>query len=62
MSGEMADPLPENIDGTKAVTYSHEVHHRINWGYVAIGAAVIALVLLARSRLDEDRDGNERLG
>jgi len=58
----MADPLPENIDGQKAVSYSHEVHHRVNWGYVAVGVAVVAAVLFLRSRLDEDEGGTDGIG
>jgi hypothetical protein len=27
------EPYPENIDGS--VSYSHEIHHKVNWGYVA---------------------------
>jgi hypothetical protein len=52
----MPDPVPENIDGSKAVTYSHEVHHQINWGYVAVGLAVIAALLFLRERLDGDEE------
>lgn len=57
MSADMADPLPENIDGSKAVSYSHEVHHKINWGYVAVGLAAIAALLFLRERLDGDEEG-----
>lgn len=53
---EMADPLPENIDGAKTVAYSHEVHHRINWGYVAVGVAVIGALLFLRERLDDKEE------
>lgn len=59
MSGEMADPLPENIEGEKAVTYSHQIEHRINWGYVAIGLAAVALaVLLFGGDAGEDDRGD----
>lgn len=57
---EMADPVPENITGEKSIQYSHEIHHQINWGYVAIGAAVIAVVLWLWSNLDSD-SGPEQL-
>ena len=57
---DMADPLPENIDGEKTVQYSHEIHHRVNWGHVALASAVIVLLLAARWYLDvgdDDQDG-----
>jgi len=52
----LPDPPAENVDGSKAVTYSHEVHHQINWGYVVIGLAVIAALLFLRDRVDGDEN------
>jgi len=54
MSAEMPDPAPENIDGAKTVSYSHKIHHKVNWGYVVLGLGLIALVLLAYSWYGED--------
>lgn len=42
----MQDPHPENITGSKTV--SHVVEHRINWGQVALGIALIYVVWAAR--------------
>jgi len=53
----LPEPPAENIDGSKAVSYSHEVHHKVNWGYIAIGLAVIAALLFLRDRVDGDEDG-----
>jgi hypothetical protein len=52
----LPQPPAENVDGSKAVTYSHEVHHQINWGYVVIGLAVIAALLFLRDRVDGDEN------
>lgn len=35
------EPKPENVDGTKVV--KHSVSHRIDWGYVALGAGLLAV-------------------
>lgn len=56
----MNDPLPENIAGEKRVT--HSVEHSINWGHVALGVAVLALVLYlnslgSRRSSEETEDG-----
>jgi len=53
----LPEPPAENVDGSKAVTYSHEVHHQINWGYVVIGLAVIAALLFLRDRVNSDENG-----
>jgi hypothetical protein len=47
-------PYPENIDGS--VSYSHEIHHKINWGYVVIGVGVIAVVLFLREKTTKSED------
>jgi len=52
--GDGMEPLPENIDGAKTVEYSHEIHHRVNWGYLAIGAAVIVVAYLYQQRQRDD--------
>lgn len=39
----MEDPLPKNIEGSKRV--AHTVEHKVDWGYVAIGLAVIVLAV-----------------
>lgn len=39
----MQDPLPENVEGSKRV--AHTVEHHINWSHVALGVAVIVVVL-----------------
>jgi hypothetical protein len=46
--------MPENIDGS--VSYSHEIHHQINWGYVSIGIAVIAALLFLREKSTQTED------
>lgn len=49
----MNDPLPENIDGRKAV--AHSVEHRIDWGYVALSlAALVALYTVFVREPDEE--------
>jgi len=52
MSGDLPDPAPENINGAKTVEYSHEIHHRVNWGYVALGIAALAVLLYLRENVD----------
>ena len=47
-------PYPENIDGS--VSYSHEIHHKINWGYVAVGVGILAVVLFLREKTTESED------
>jgi hypothetical protein len=59
MSDDLPDPAPENIDGSKVVQYSHEVHHRVNWGYVALGLAVIAVLLFVRENVDLSSDDEQ---
>jgi hypothetical protein len=60
MSGDLPDPAPENIDGAKTVQYSHEVHHRVNWGYVALGVAVLAVLLYLRNNVDLGGDDEQQ--
>jgi hypothetical protein len=56
----MPDPAPENIAGERTVShsFSHELRHEINWGYVALAVAALAAVYVLRGRLEESRDGN----
>jgi hypothetical protein len=60
----MEDPLPENISGQKRVI--HTVNHDIQWGYVAIGLAVILLALKfgppIRNAAAGDDEENEMIG
>ena len=56
MSGDLPDPAPENINGAKTVEYSHEIHHRVNWGYVALGIAALAVLLYLRENVDPGDD------
>ena len=60
MSGEMADPVPENISGEKSVAYSHEIHHRVNWGYVALGVAAIFVLAYVWANADLGEDDERR--
>ena len=62
MSGDLPDPAPENIDGAKTVAYSHEVHHQIPWGHVALGAAVIVVVAFVWVNFDFTADGADEVG
>ena len=59
MSADMADPLPENIDGAKSVAYSHEIHHQVNWGYLALGIAAILVVAYIWSNVDLGGDDQQ---
>lgn len=45
--------LAENVDGKKVHTYSHTVHHEINWGYVAVGVGVLAFVWFFHTRMSQ---------
>lgn len=47
-------PMPENIDGN--VSYSHEIHHKINWGYVAGAVAIIGILLFLREKTNESNE------
>lgn len=60
MTGEMADPVPENITGEKSVAYSHEIHHRVNWGYVALGVAAILVLAYVWGNVDLGGDADEQ--
>jgi hypothetical protein len=53
----MQDPIPENIDGQKTVV--HTVEHQIQWGYVAIGAAGILLLLIVYKRMESEDSEEE---
>jgi len=50
--GVMADPAPENIDGSKNVShiFEHQMQHRVNWSHVALAvvALIVAYVLFVR--------------
>ena len=50
------DPLAENIEGvvSESHTYSHEIHHKINWGYVALGVGVVAAFYVLHQYLNDD--------
>lgn len=54
----MEDPLPENIQGSKQVKYTHQMNHHIQWGYVALGVAVIVLALSFGPPLLGDSEGD----
>lgn len=64
MTGGMADPVPENITGEKVEkhTFSHDVHHRVNWGYVSVAVAALALAYVLSQRLDVDDDSEDTDG
>lgn len=55
-------PLPENIDGVVKETHNfeHEVGHQINWGYVAVGAGLLAVayILYSPSEVADDSRGD----
>lgn len=53
----MDDPIPENIEGSKEVVHSYE--HRIDWGYVALGAGLIAIAYVLFVLVDDDDDQEE---
>ncbi|MUW15736.1 hypothetical protein GJ633_14725 [Halorubrum sp. CBA1125] len=59
---DLPDPQPENIDGAKTVEYSHEIHHRVNWGYVALAVAGIAVLLVIHQNVDLGGDESEETG
>jgi hypothetical protein len=48
-------PMKQNIDGS--VSYSHEIHHKINWGYVAGAVAIIGILLFLREKTESESDG-----
>lgn len=54
----MQDPSPENITGSKQV--SHVVEHKINWGHVAIGLAVIFVVWKMSGLLEGEASEDEQ--
>jgi hypothetical protein len=60
MSGEMADPAPENISGKKSVSYEHRIHHRVNWGYLVIGAAAILAIGYVWANFDLGDDDEQQ--
>lgn len=58
----MNEPAPENITGeiVERHTYSHEIQHRIPWGYVTLGVGLMALAwVLYRSWLSGGQTGAE---
>jgi len=56
----MQDPKPENIEGTKRV--AHTVEHRVDWGHVALGIGLLALVWLIHRHVDlDDEDDDEEV-
>lgn len=52
MSDDLPDPAPENIDGSKSVSYSNIIHHEIPWGQVVLGIAVVVVVLFVWVNFD----------
>jgi hypothetical protein len=50
----MRDPEPANIDGEKV--QKHVFKHEINWGYVAIAVAVVAVAWRASQLASEGKD------
>ena len=61
--GVMADPAPENIDGSKNVShiFEHQMQHRVNWSHVALAvvALIVVYVLFVRDggEIEDDEDG-----
>jgi hypothetical protein len=61
--GVMADPAPENIDGSKNVShiFEHQMQHRVNWSHVALAvvALIVVYVLFIRDggEIEDDEDG-----
>lgn len=53
----MNDPKPENITGEKWV--GHTVEHKVDWGHVALGLGLLALVCLIWRVVDVDQDDDE---
>jgi hypothetical protein len=59
----MADPAPENIDGSKNVShiFEHQMQHRVNWSHVALAvvALIVVYVLFIRGggEIEDDEDG-----
>jgi len=59
----MADPAPENIDGSKNVShiFEHQMQHRVNWSHVALAvvALIVVYVLFIRDggEIEDDEDG-----
>jgi len=41
--GVGADPLPENVQGLKKQSWNHEVHHEVQWSYVLLAVAAVAV-------------------
>jgi len=59
----MQDPIQENIEGSKQVVHTYE--HRIDWGYVIVGIAVLILayaILRVFSDTKEDESDEEVFG
>lgn len=56
------EPLPENIEGVviRERTSSHELHHRIPWGQVAIGLGLVALAYVVHQYLGGGDESDER--
>lgn len=50
----MDDPLPANIEGQKRVV--HKVEHEIQWGYIAVGVGLLAVVWLGYRVIGPDDD------
>ena len=59
----MADPTPENIDGSKTVShiFEHQIRHQVNWSHVALAVAGLAVVYVLFFRgggvVEDDDDG-----
>lgn len=48
------EPLPENVSGE--VVESHAFEHRVDWGHVALGIAVVYVAWKLSRMLDEGND------
>lgn len=51
------EPDPSNVTGE--VVHRHEYQHVVNWGYVAVAVAVIAVLYVAVAREGTMGDGPE---
>jgi len=56
----MQDPRPENIRGEKV--QHHVFKHEIQWGYVVIGVAVLAILYVYMQRTGSESHESDESG
>lgn len=56
------EPAPENVEGRVEHSFQHEVSHRVNWGYVAVGIGALIAAYWLRTAVSDDEEEQGQSG